>query len=89
MGRDAFAGGDFATTLHCIQRCWHALNFAHVSVVDNRHVPIVPGDRDRVPTRFGDNAAISGITPPKNASAGLQVLGFGTVIVGSSRFLRS
>ena len=70
-------------SLHNMHLCRHTLNFAHVSVVDNRHVPVVPGDRDRVPSRFGDNAAISGITPPKNAGADLQVLGLVTVIVAA------
>jgi len=70
-------GVEVATTLHRMQRRRLALNFTHVSVMDNRHVPVVPGDRDRVPSRFGDNAAIGGITPPKTAGVDLQVLGFG------------
>ena len=35
-------------------------NLAHVSMVYSGHLPIIPGDHDRIPTRFGDNAAISG-----------------------------
>jgi hypothetical protein len=46
-------------------------------VVHAGHLPIVPGDRDRIPTRFGDNATISGITSPINVGALLEVLGFG------------
>ena len=51
-------------SLHNMHLCRHSLNFAHVPVVDAGHLPIVPGNRDRIPTRFGDNAAISGICPP-------------------------
>ena len=75
--RSSLVAGGRLRRLHRMQRRRHALNFTHVSVMDNRHVPVVPGDRDRVPSRFGDNAAIGGITPPKNAGADLQVLGFG------------
>jgi hypothetical protein len=52
------------------------LNFAHVSVVYSGDLPIVPGDRNRIPTRIGDNAAISGIAPPINAGALREGLGF-------------
>jgi hypothetical protein len=41
------------------------------------HLPIVPGDRDRIPTRFGDNAAITGIALPINAGALLAGLALG------------
>jgi hypothetical protein len=30
------------------------------------HLTIVPGDRNRIPTRFSDSAAISGIASPIN-----------------------
>jgi transposase, IS30 family len=63
-------------SLHNMHLCRHSLNFAHVPVVDAGHLPIVPGNRDRIPTRFGDNAAISGIAPPINAGALLEILGF-------------
>jgi hypothetical protein len=46
-------------------------------MVDNSHMTIIPGDRDRVPTLFGDSATISGIASPVNASALLEVLRFG------------
>jgi hypothetical protein len=46
-----------------------SLNFAHVPVVYPGHLPIVPGDRDCIPTCFGDNAAISGIASPVDACA--------------------
>ncbi len=62
--------------LHAVRLCWRLLNFVHVSVVYSGHLPIVPGDRDRIPTRFGDNAAVSGIAPPINAGALLEGLGF-------------
>ena len=52
-------------------------DFAHVAMVDNSHMTIVPSDRDRVPTLFGDNATISGIASPVNAGAFLEVLRFG------------
>jgi hypothetical protein len=38
---------------------------------------IVPGDRDRIPTRLSDNATVSSITLPANASTLLEVLRFG------------
>src|ERR1035437_9835384 len=43
----------------------------------NSHMPIVPGDRDRIPTRLSDNAPVSSITLPANASTVLEVLRFG------------
>jgi hypothetical protein len=46
-----------------------SLNFSHVSMVHAGSLPIVPGNRDRVPTRFGDKAAVSGITSPINPGA--------------------
>ena len=46
-------------------------------MVDNRHMTIVPGDRDCVPALFRDSAPISGIASPVNASALLKVLRFG------------
>jgi len=53
--------------LHGTRLCRRFLNFAHVSVVYSGHLPIVPSDCDRIPTRVGDNATISGIAPPINA----------------------
>jgi hypothetical protein len=50
-------------------------------MVDNSHMTIVPGDRDRVPTLFSDNATIGGIAFPVNAVALLEVLGLGGVQV--------
>ena len=52
------------------------VNFAHVSVVYAGHLPIFPGDRDCVPTRFGNSAAVSGITLPVNAGVLLEGFGF-------------
>ena len=54
----------------------HSLNFAHVPMMHAGHLPIVPGDRDCIPTCFGDNAAISGIASPINAGALLEALRF-------------
>jgi hypothetical protein len=45
-------------------------------MVYSGHLPIVPGDRNRIPTRFGDNATIGGIAPPINAGVLLEGLGF-------------
>jgi len=45
--------------LHGMRSCRLLLNFAHVSVVYSGHLPVVPGDRDGIPTRFSDNAAVS------------------------------
>jgi len=42
---------------------------------------IVPGDRDRIPTRLSNSAPVSNITLPTNASALLEVLRFGGVHV--------
>jgi hypothetical protein len=58
-----------------LRRC--SMNFAHVPVVYARHLPIVPGDRDRIPTRLRDSAAISGIASPIHSGALLETLGFG------------
>jgi hypothetical protein len=60
------------------------MDFAHVPVVHGGQLPIVPGDRDRIPTCLGDNAAIGGIASPIDAGALLEVLGFVTVIVAPS-----
>src|SRR5271155_246813 len=62
---------------HSMRLCRCLLNLAHVSVVHSGYLPIVPGDRDRIPARFSDNAAIIGVALPINAGAFLEVLGFG------------
>src|ERR1700688_1032795 len=59
-----------------MRRCRRFPNFAHVSMVYSGHLPIVPGDCNGIPTRFGDNATIGGIAPPINASVLLEGLGF-------------
>jgi hypothetical protein len=61
--------------LHSIRPCRRLLNFAHVSVVNSGHLPIIPGDRDRIPARFGDEATIGGVAPPINAGALREGLG--------------
>jgi hypothetical protein len=48
-------------------------------MVDGGHLTIVPGDRDCIPIRFGDDAAVSGITSPINAAALLEAFRFGGV----------
>ncbi len=52
--------------------CWRSLYLSHVSVVYSGHLSIVPGNRDGIPTRFGHNAAVSGIAPPVNTGALLE-----------------
>jgi hypothetical protein len=68
---------------HGVRLCRCLLNFAHVSVVHSGRLPIVPGDRNRIPARFGDNATISGIAPPINLGALIGALDSSTVIVAS------
>jgi hypothetical protein len=50
-------------------------------VVHDSHMTIVPGDRDRIPTRLSDNAPVSSITLPANASTLLEVLRFGAAFM--------
>jgi hypothetical protein len=54
-----------------------SINFAHVAVMHDCHMMIVPGDRDSVPTRFNDLAAIIGFALPTDAVAGLKGFRFG------------
>ena len=61
----------------CRAASLRSLDFAHVPVVHDSHMTIVPGDRDRIPTRLSDNAPVSSITLPANASTLLEVLRFG------------
>jgi len=44
------------------------------------HLTIVPCNRDRVPTYFGDTAAVIGIASPINAAALLETLDSETVM---------
>src|SRR6266699_3829705 len=62
--------------LHSSPLCRHSLDFAHVAMVYGGHLTIVPCNRDRVPTRFGDTAAVIGIASPINAAALLETLRF-------------
>src|SRR6516164_3322333 len=62
--------------LHSSPACRYSLDFAHVAMVYGGHLTIVPGNRDRVPTYFGDTAAIIGIASPINAAALLETLRF-------------
>jgi len=56
--------------LHNSRHCWGgrlfggSLDLAHVPMVYGGHLTIVLGNRDRVPTYFGDTAAIIGIASP-------------------------
>jgi hypothetical protein len=54
-----------------------SLDFAHIPVVNAGHLTIVPGDRDRVPTRFSDLAAVGVIASPANAVSLLEISRFG------------
>ena len=58
--------------LHSSPACRHSLDFAHVAMMYGGHLTIVLGNRDRVPTYFGDTAAIVGIASPINAAALLE-----------------
>jgi hypothetical protein len=53
------------------------MDFPHVPVVYAGDLPIVPSDRDRVPTPLGDNPAVARIASPINAIAHFEALGFG------------
>jgi hypothetical protein len=57
------------------------MNVAHIAMMYGRHVTVVPSNCDRVPTRFGDMAAVAGIASPINAAALLEGLGFGGIHV--------
>ena len=46
-------------------------------MVDDSHMTIVPGDRDRVPILFRNSATIGGIAFPVNAVALFEALGLG------------
>ena len=48
-------------------------------MVHDGDLTIIPGDRDRIPTRFGYFAAISGIASPANAATLREGLGFGDI----------
>ena len=63
--------------LHCGRPCRRSLNFAHVAVMNDSHLTIIPGDRHRVPARSRDLAAIGGIASPVNTAALLEVFRFG------------
>src|SRR5207247_10536680 len=62
--------------LHSSPLCRHSLDFAHVAMVYGGHLTIVPCNRDRVPTYFGDTAAVIGIASPINAAALLETFRF-------------
>jgi hypothetical protein len=55
--------------LHTLWFCRREVNFAHVAMMDGSDLSVVPGDRYRVPPRFGDSAAISGVASPAYAIA--------------------
>jgi len=41
-------------------------DFAHIAMVHSGHLTIVPSDRDGIPARFCDTAAVGGIALPIN-----------------------
>src|SRR5271157_2418808 len=67
---------DVVLNLHAFRLRRHGVDLAHVAVVHGRQLTIVPGDRDGVPARGADGAAVSRIPPPADAVAPLEVLGF-------------
>jgi hypothetical protein len=58
-------------------------------VVYAGRLPIVPSDRYRIPARFSNDTAVSGITPPTNASALRERLGFGDGQCRARRYLQA
>jgi hypothetical protein len=60
------------------------MDFAHVPMVYGGNLTIVPGDRDRIPTCLGDNAAISGVASPIKRAPFLSSLDSVTVIIAPS-----
>src|SRR5260370_1020808 len=80
LGVQVSGNGFFRTVLrlplHSSPLCRHSLDFAHVAMVYGGHLTIVPCNRDRVPTYFGDTAAVIGIASPINAVALLETLRF-------------
>src|ERR1019366_10307236 len=72
----SFVSGLQVTSPFCRAASLRSLDFAHVPVVHDSLMTIVPGDRDRIPTRLSDNAPVSSITLPANASTLLEVLRF-------------
>jgi hypothetical protein len=68
--------------LHAFWLQRRRVDFAHVPVVYRRHLTVVPGDRDRVPTCSNDGAAIGGITAPAYPIAFYEFLRFGSGHVG-------
>ena len=56
---------------------WLSLDLAHVPMVHGRQLTVVPGDRDRIPTDFGNTAAIGTIAVPIDATALPELFGFG------------
>jgi hypothetical protein len=69
-------GSGYTVPSHSIRPCRSLLNFAHVSMVYSGDLPAVPGNRNRIPTCFGDRAAVSSIASPIHAGALLEGLGF-------------
>ena len=69
--------------------CRRSQNFAHVAVVYSGHLPIVPGDRNRVPTGFGDDTTIGGIAPPIIAGTLREGHDLSTVIIAPGRLCRT
>jgi hypothetical protein len=47
-------------------------------------LPVVPGNRNRVPTCFGDRAAVSSIASPIHAGALLKGFGFPSMVIGGA-----
>src|ERR1700704_6879042 len=65
------------TARRCLGSSLRSLYFAHISMVNAGHLAIVPGNRNSVPTRFSDLAAVGSIALPPNAGALLERSRFG------------
>jgi hypothetical protein len=69
--------------------CRHWMNVAHVAMVYPCHLSIVPGDRNCIPTFFGDDSAICGFASPIDAGAFRKALRFVDLHCCSALCLRS
>jgi len=62
--------------LYRVRLYWGLLNLAHISAEYSGDVSIVPGDGNRVPTRFGDDASVSGVALPIDERTFGECFGF-------------
>src|SRR5450759_506801 len=63
--------------LHRNWPCRRLPDFAHIAMMHSGHLTIVPSDRDGIPARFGDTAAVGGIALPINPATLREAFRFG------------